>query len=101
MWDARSEMLLLEFTGHEDAVNCVTVDWAAGCALSGCDSGFLLLWSVDTAEVIRELVADSCEVTDAHHGQVATQVNCILMDTASGRALSGRRDGIVRLWDLE
>lgn len=101
MWEVASGALLLDFEGHEDAINCLAADWGAGRALSGCDAGSLILWDIDRGLRLKDFVADPCEVTEAHHGQIATQVNCVVMDHPSGRALSGHRDGIVRLWHLE
>jgi len=99
--DFESNELLLSLHGHNDAINAAVVDWDSQHVLSGSDDGIIHLYSLQDGKLLKELLANPSEIRDAHDGKVATRVHSLQMDWASGRAVSGHRDAVIRVWDLQ
>ncbi len=77
------------FEGHTGPVESVAISPDGGTALSGSADKTLILWALETGEIIRRFEGH----TDVVHG--------VALVPGEHEALSASADGILILWDLE
>ena len=76
------------YSGHADAVSCVTFSSDGQCALSGSKDKTVRLWDLNTGACLRVLEGHTASVLG------------VALSAHGSRALSGSEDKTVRLWDL-
>lgn len=129
LWDLDTGSSLKTFRGHERWISCLVVDWERQSALSGSGDGTLKFWHLDRADCQETYPCEEvvCCVT-AHwpshavvglesaslmlwdlvqrvcvavlHGH-SDRIHCVAMDWTTRLAVSGSRDGSVKIWNLE
>lgn len=92
VWDASSSKRLAKLDGHKGAVWSVVALQDNARALSGGWDKTLKLWDLASGKCLRELQCGTSESDD---------VFGIAVNPAGTRALSGHRDGSVRIWNIE
>jgi len=88
LWDLSEASCLNSIVAHQDEAGCVSVDWFAEQAITGCIAGAAKLWCLKSFRCLQVLPAENA-------------VDCLAVDWANRRACGGLRNGVVRLWDLD
>jgi WD40 repeat protein/serine/threonine protein kinase len=95
LWDTSSGDQLRTLNGHSDRVSSVAFSPAGNTLASGSYDGAICLWEVQSGRLIRRF--GDTPRPDADYGVTAVRFS------PDGKMLvsSARRDGLVRLWDVD
>lgn len=101
LWEFRPERTICKkvFRGHATGVTSLVVldkakppgsDWTGPFFLSGCVSGAIRLWSVQSQACIRSYVIPGCALSSL----------AVTMGTQTSFFVAGYHDGSARLWEI-
>ena len=84
----RSLRLVRTFTGHAEALNCITFSPDGRAALSGSNDYTLKLWDIASGKELHTFAGHKYDVA------------CVAISPNGHAALSGSRDKTLKLWDI-
>jgi WD40 repeat protein/serine/threonine protein kinase len=89
IWDTHTGEVLLQFTGHEDEANVLSVDWSpdGSSILTAGDDSTARIWEADTGMAIMTITGHTDIVFDAD------------WSPAGNRIATASADGTARIWD--
>ncbi|ODQ63195.1 WD40 repeat-like protein [Nadsonia fulvescens var. elongata DSM 6958] len=114
IWDSRSGTELINFSGHKNAITCLSFDKSGTRLASGSRDSNIIVWDLVSEEGLYRLRSHRDQITsivflsaklDKNTGDEGendmTDIDINVDEAENKWLLSTSKDGLVKLWDLD